>query len=130
MVEELMKANEIQKIDRELRLAEQAKIEKGEYNRIIEAQLKSREEERRKQETRVKMRYDHNDELRRQIKIREELESQKRRECLDEGRKMKQKVLGIKGNIEKIKEQKLATLQSLNVQEKYVTPLVKYKLNI
>jgi hypothetical protein len=130
MVEELMKANEQQKIDRELRLAEQAKIEKGEYNRIIEAQLKSQEDERRKQETRVKMRYDHNDELRRQIKIREELESQKRRECLDEGRKMKQKVLNIKDNIEKIKEQKLATLQSLNVQEKYVTPLVKYKLNL
>lgn len=130
MVEELMKANEQQKVDRELRLAEQAKLEKEEFNRIIEAQLKSQEEERRKEEERVKQRYDHNGELRRQIKVREELEKQKKRENLEEGRKMKQKVKSIKERIERIKEEKLAELKGLNVQEKYVTPLVKYKLNV
>mmetsp|Transcript_15054 Transcript_15054/g.15589 ORF Transcript_15054/g.15589 Transcript_15054/m.15589 type:complete len:480 (+) Transcript_15054:14-1453(+) len=130
MVDELMKANEQQKIDRELRLAEQAKIEKDGYNRIIEAQLKAQEEERRKEEERVKLRYDHNGELRRQIKVREELERQRNRELLEEGRKMKQKVKNIKENIERIKEEKLNNLKSLNMQEKYVTPLVKYKLNV
>lgn len=125
-----MVANEQQKMDKELRLAEQAKIEKEEYNRIIEAQLKSQEEERRRDEERVKMRYDHNHELRRQIKVREELEKQKKREELEEGRKMKQKVKSIKSHIERIKEEKLAELKSLNVQDKYVTPLIKYKLNV
>lgn len=130
MVEELMQANEQQKAERELRLAGQAKLEKDEYDRIIEAQIKAQEEERRKEEERHRLRYDHNSELRRQIKEREELEKQKKREHLEEGRKMKQKVLSIKRNIERIKEEKLAELKGLNVQDKYVTPLVKYKLNV
>lgn len=125
-----MQANEQQKAERELRLAGQAKLEKDEYDRIIEAQIKAQEEERRKEEERHRLRYDHNSELRRQIKEREELEKQKKREHLEEGRKMKQKVLGIKRNIERIKEEKLAELKGLNVQDKYVTPLVKYKLNV
>lgn len=130
MVEELMQANEQQKAERELRLAGQAKLEKDEYDRIIEAQIKAQEEERRKEEERHRLRYDHNSELRRQIKEREELEKQKKREHLEEGRKMKQKVLSIKRNIERIKEEKLAELKGLNVQDKYVTPLIKYKLNV
>lgn len=130
MVDELMCANEHQKLEKEQRLAEQARIEKEEYNKIIDAQLKSQEDERRKDEERMKMRYDHNNELRRQIKEREEYERQKKREHLEEGRKMKQKVLQIKNNIERIKEEKLSELKSLNVQEKYVTPLEKYKLNV
>lgn len=130
MVEELMKANEQQKAEREVKLAEQAKFEKEEYQKILESQLKAQEDERRKEEERVKLRYDHNGELRRQIKEREEYEKQTKREYLEEGRKMKQKVLGIKQHIERIKEEKLAELKSLNVQDKYVTPLVKYKLNV
>lgn len=130
MVEELMKANEQQKAEREVKLAEQAKFEKEEYQKILESQLKAQEDERRKEEERVKLRYDHNGELRRQIKEREEYEKQTKREYLEEGRKMKQKVLGIKKNIERIKEEKLAELKSLSVQDKYVTPLVKYKLNV
>ena len=125
-----MKANEQQKAEREVKLAEQAKFEKQEYQKILESQLKAQEDERRKEEERVKLRYDHNDELRRQIKEREEYEKQTKREYLEEGRKMKQKVLGIKKHIERIKEEKLAELKNMNVQDKYVTPLVKYKLNV
>lgn len=125
-----MEANEKQKIDKEVKLAEQAKLEKEEYDRIIEAQIRAQEEERRKEEERVKMRYDNNKELQRQIKVREELEAQKRREFLEEGRKMKQKVKATKENIERIKEEKLAMLKGLNVADKYVTPLIKYKLNV
>ena len=45
-----MEANCQQKVDKELRLAEQAKIEKDEYNRIIDAQLRSQEEDKKKEE--------------------------------------------------------------------------------
>ena len=76
------------------------------------------------------MKYDHNEELKRQIKVREEVEKQKVRENLEEGRKMKQKVKAIKSNIERIKEEKMAELKGLNVQDKYVIPLIKYKLNV
>ena len=65
MVEELMRANEQQKAEKEIKLAEQAKVEKEEYSRIIESQLKAQEEERRKEEERQKMKYDHNEELKR-----------------------------------------------------------------
>lgn len=130
MVQDLMTANEQQKLDKEQRLSEQAKIEKDQYDKIIDSQIKSQEEERRKEEERKKMRYDHNNELRRQMKVREEQEMQKKREELEEGRKIKQKVLQIKSNIERMKEEKLGILKAINVQEKYVTPLVKYKINI
>lgn len=125
-----MRSNEQQKVEKELRLAEQAKLEKEEYSKIIDAQLKAQEEERRKEEERTKTRYEHNNELRRQIKVRDELEKQKKRENLEDGRKMKQKVLATKNHIERIKEEKLAELRDLNVQDKYVTPLVKYKLKV
>jgi hypothetical protein len=51
-------------MDKELKLAEQAKTEQEEYGKIITKQIKDLESERRKEEDRKKMRYDHNWELR------------------------------------------------------------------
>lgn len=59
-----MEANEKQKLDKEYKLAEQAKQEQEEYQRIIEKQIKDLENERRKDEEKKRMRYDHNHELR------------------------------------------------------------------
>jgi len=63
-VVELLEANEKQKLDKEYKLAEQAKQEQEEYQRIIEKQIKDLENERRKEEDKKRMRYDHNHELR------------------------------------------------------------------
>lgn len=63
-VVELLEANEKQKLDKEYKLAEQAKHEQEEYQRIIEKQIKDLENERRKEEDKKRMRYDHNHELR------------------------------------------------------------------
>jgi hypothetical protein len=63
-VVDLLSANEKQKYDKELKLAEQAKQEQEEYYKIIDKQLRDLEGERRKEEDRKKMRYDHNFELR------------------------------------------------------------------
>jgi hypothetical protein len=63
-VVDLLSANEKQKLDKELKLAEQAKQEQEEYQKIIEKQIKDLENERRKEEERQQMRYDHNRELR------------------------------------------------------------------
>jgi len=60
----MLKANEKQKLDKELKLAEQAKHEEEEYHKIIEKQLRDLENERRKDEDKKKMRFDHNWELR------------------------------------------------------------------
>jgi hypothetical protein len=61
---ELLEANEKQKLDKEYKLAEQAKQEQEEYQRIIEKQIRDLENERRKEEEKKRMRYDHNNELR------------------------------------------------------------------
>ena len=51
-------------MDKELKLAEQAKQEEIEYHKIVENQLKTMEAEKNREEERKKMRYDHNFELR------------------------------------------------------------------
>jgi hypothetical protein len=63
-IDELLEANERQKMDKELKLAEQAKSEQEEYNKIIDKQIIDLNNEKRKEEERVQMRYDHNYELR------------------------------------------------------------------
>jgi len=61
---ELLEANEKQKIDKEYKLGQQAKQEQEEYQKIIEKQIRDLENERRKEEDKKKMRYNHNQELR------------------------------------------------------------------
>jgi hypothetical protein len=63
-VVELLEANEKQKLDKEYKLGDQARQEQEEYQRIIEKQIKDLENERKKEEEKKKMRYDHNHELR------------------------------------------------------------------
>lgn len=60
----MLEANEKQKFDKELKLAEQAKQEESEYYKIVENQLKNLDFERKREEDRKTMRYDHNFELR------------------------------------------------------------------
>jgi hypothetical protein len=60
----MLEANEKQKVDKELKLEEQAKQEESEYHKIVENQLKNLEAERKREDDRKKMRYDHNFELR------------------------------------------------------------------
>ncbi len=47
-----------------MKLAELAKQEQDEYNKIIERQVKALEVDRKKEDGKVKLRYDHNNELR------------------------------------------------------------------
>ncbi len=60
----MLEANEKQKYDKELKLAEQAKQQEEEYNKIVSKQLMDMESDRKKEEEMKKMRYDHNFELR------------------------------------------------------------------
>jgi len=127
-VVDLLDANERQKMDKELKLAEQAKHEQEEYGKIITKQIKDLESERRKEEERKKMRYDHNWELRRQIKEKEEVERLGKRENLEEGRKMKQKIEAEKKKLNRIKDEKLDGLKGLHINPKYTADLERYKV--
>lgn len=63
-MQELIEANEKQKLDKELKLSEQAKQEEEEYSRIVDRQIKEREIERQKEEDRKNLRYNHSNEIR------------------------------------------------------------------
>lgn len=129
LIDDLLLSNEKQKIDKELKLGEQAKQEQDEYERIIRNQLAELEEEKKRDEEKRKMRYDHNLELRRQIKTREEFEKMLKRAGLEEGRSIKQNNEKYKARLEEIKQEKLKELQSLNIDEKYIVDLERYKIN-
>ncbi len=140
---ELLDANEKQKLDKEYKLGEQAKQEQEEYQRIIEKQIKDLENERRKEEEKRKIRYDHNHELRflylfniyfilfifrRQIKEKEESAYLNNREQLEEGRKLKQKQESEIIRLSKIRENKIDDLKNLNINSKYIVDLSKFKI--
>ena len=57
-------ANLKQKLNKELKLTEQAKFNQEEYNRITEKQLKDLENEKKKEEEKRKMLETHNNQLR------------------------------------------------------------------
>jgi hypothetical protein len=86
------------------------------------------ENERRKEEDKKRMRYDHNHELRRQIKEKEELLNQLQRETLEDGRKLKQKQESDLKRFTKIKDTKIGQLKNLDINNKYICDLEKFKI--
>ena len=108
-----------------------------EYDKITGKQLKALDFEKKKEVDKKKMLTDHNQELRyvvllmlfrRQIKEREEFENLKRREALEDGRKLKQKQIADKERIEDIKQKKIGQIKELNVAQKYLFDLEKFKI--
>ena len=78
---------------------------------------------------------DHNKQLRliifncrRQIKEREESENLKKRETLEDGRLLKQKLMTEKDRVEEIKQKKMNEIKGMNVADKYLFDLEKFKI--
>ena len=128
-IEELIRDNERQKKDKEMQLAEMAKNEQEEYLRIVRKQLEDVERERKMEEEKKRKLYEHNMDLRRMIKIREEKEKVLAKEVLEEGRKQRQVNDSWRERMEKIKQDKIQQLKDLNIDQKYIVDLEKYKIN-
>ena len=128
ILDELIKSNNRQKIQKRNQLAEQAKQEQAEYERIIKKQLEDMERERKIEEERKKMRYDNTKDLRKMIKIREEKEKLEAKEILEEGRKIRQNNDLWRQRMEKIKQEKIQKLKDLNVEPIYIADLERYKI--
>ena len=128
-IEELLIANARQKLDKELQLAEEAKKEQEEFERIIKEHEK--EIEARKEQERIKLKklLDHNKDLRIQIAQKEERERLMQREILEEGRKNKQKNDIYSDSIEAIRKDKIRQLREMNINEKYIVPLERFSIN-
>ena len=128
ILDELIKSNNRQKIQKRNQLAEQAKQEQAEYEKIIKKQLEDMERDRRIEEERKKMRYDNTKDLKKMIKLREEKEKVEAKEILEEGRKIRQKNDLWKQRMEKIKQEKIQKLKDLNVEPIYIADLERYKI--
>ena len=128
MIADLIESNEKQKADKAQRMVEMVKQDQEEYEAIIKRQIADIENERRTEEERRKMRYEHNKELMKQIQIRAENSKLQKREILEEGRSIKQKLDAYKIRMEKIKQEKIEELKKLKVQPKYISDLEKYKI--
>ena len=134
-MDELIRANEKAMLGKDLKLAEEAKKNQEEYGKIIDKQLKDLENDRKKEEYKKKILLEHNNKLkyflnliRKQIKMKEETEKQKERIEDEEGRKRKQKSLVEKLKLEKVRENKINELKKMNLDDKYLFDLQKYKV--
>ena len=128
ILDELIKSNNKQKTQKRNQLAEQARQEQAEYERIIKNQLEEMEKEKRIEEDRKRMRYENTKDLRKMIKLREEKEKVEEKEILEEGRKIRQKNDDWKKRMERIKQEKIQKLKDLNVEPIYIADLERYKI--
>jgi len=128
--EELSLARKKQTAEKERRLAEQAKAERDEFDRIIEVQILQEDAERQKQTDEQKARMMHCEELRQQIAMREEKALQERRGQLEEGNHIRMELNKERKKLEGIKNRKISELKRAGVPEKYWSELAKKKISV
>ena len=112
-IEELIESNKRQKLYKQQQLAENAKKEQEEYQRMVKQYLEDNEKERRTEEDKKKKLYENTQDLKKLIKIKEEKERLQSKEKLEDGRKMRQKEDDWRQRMEKIKKQKIICYVSL-----------------
>ena len=127
-LKDLIMANNRQKLDKELQLAEEAKKEKEEFERIIKEHQKEIDDMKERERIKIRKLLDHNADLKRQIVEKEEKERVNRREVLEEGRKNQQKRDEYEKSFEALRRDKIQYLRDMNIDEKYIVPLRKFNL--
>jgi len=128
--DELMEARHLQSLEKERRLQEQAKQERDEFQRIVNAQKLDRDSELKVENDKASRLKNHSDQLKSQISANEEKKKQERREFLEEGKKIRDKLKGEKNLLETIKDQKLGELDELGIESKYTAELQKKRIAI
>eukprot|EP00760_Papus_ankaliazontas_P031070 PhM_4_TR5176/c1_g1_i1/m.27061 len=123
--EDLAQARERQKLEKELMLSEQARIEHEEFERIIAVQKYDDAVERERRGKDGSKRKVHADDLKKQIDEIEEARKNQRREFLQEGIRLRAQRKEEEEKIERIREKKLGELEQQAVPTKYRTELLK-----
>jgi hypothetical protein len=103
VLREMEEARQRQFLERESRLAEQAKQERDEFLRINHKQKEVEEQERRIEEEKKEVLKKHSYQLRSQITTNDEKTKQDRLDYLEEGRKIRHKIDEERTKIEAIK---------------------------
>lgn len=129
--QEAMKiARNVQMREKERKLAEQAQLEKLEFERILMVQAEADARDREELDMKIHQNVHHSDELRETI-LRNEVErKQQRQKFLSEGGKLEARMKAEAAKIEAIKAKKLAEMEMIGVPDKYRTELMRHKVTV
>jgi hypothetical protein len=128
--QELFDVRQLQSLEKQKRLEDQAKQDRDEFQRIIVTQKQDRDLELKlEQEKKSKVR-EHADELKKQMALNEEKKKQDKRDYLEEGKKVKDNLTKQKRLLEDIKTQKMEHLKENSIPDKYHYDLAKKKIVI
>jgi hypothetical protein len=100
-----------------------ARIEKADYDRVVEAQRQAREKARLEYEERREANARYRDELQRTLEEREEARRMQPIRNLDESKHMQEMNEDYLDRLERIRQKKLALLREEGVPEKYLGDL-------
>ncbi|CAK89143.1 unnamed protein product (macronuclear) [Paramecium tetraurelia] len=127
---EVMEARKLQQREKLERYQEQAKLERDEFQKVIQKQKQERENEIKIFQDKEALRKKHAEELRKQIIQNEERKKQEERDKLEEGKKIKDRLNQEKRLLESIKDTKLKDLNEKSIPDKYKAELAKKKIVI
>jgi len=127
---ELLEARKQQSHEKQKLLEEQAKADRLEFDRILQNQKLERELEFMKDKERADRMKDHSNQLKKQIAINEEKGRQDKKELLEEGKKIKDKLSNEKKLLETIKGQKIDELLNMGIENKYTAELARKRIMI
>ncbi len=125
---DLFEARKLQSLEKEIRLQDQARNDRDEFQKIIVNQKVERDLEIKLEQERLAKIKEHAAELKKQMALNEEKKLQERRTLLEDGKKVKDKLAQEKRTLENLKQQKMAELRATGVPDKYQTALSKKKL--
>lgn len=123
--EDLHDAREKQTREKERMLAEQSRVEKEEFERIILVQRMEEEVERQKREREEAFRRGNASALQKQITEIEENRRKERREFLEQGNRLKMEKREREALVDAIRGRKLEELEKLQVPKQYRQELLK-----
>ncbi len=126
-IKECIEENEKHKKVKERNIEDEIMKEKEDYERMRKEREKEIEEEKEREREKIKLMMENGAYVKNQIKEKEEKEKGNWKEKFEEGRKVKQMNDDYYNSIEMIKQQKIAELRALNIKDKYILPVEKYK---
>ena len=127
-VEELIRENNKALKDKERKLYEEVLREKEMFEQIMKKHQEDAERDRRIDEDKKKMRYENKEHLERLIREKEEIAKGNKVDIFNEGTKLQQNKDLWRQRMEKFRQEKINELKALNVKQKYIADLEKYKI--
>ena len=117
-------------MEKERRLQDQAKQDRDEFQRVIHEQKRDRDVDLKLEQEKNEMVKKHADELKKQIALNNEKKKQEKRNLLEEGKKVKDKLKTQQKVLEEMKSKKIEELRGTNIPQKYTMDLQKKKINV